>query len=333
MLIRPTVRRINLLALLGLVGGLAIVTVMLCSRGFDAIWHATATLGWDGFCAVVVWHLGLIALMGVAWWLLGRGRADAILPRFVWGRLIRDSASEALPVSQIGGYVLGARALSLSRVSSAFAAGSTVVDVTVELAAQLAYTLLGLFLLQLIEPTNAFAAPVLVGVAGMAVLVAVFFAIQTRGADLLETVGARLAGSFLGRELAGRGAVRMEISRLHARPVILLWAAGVHLASWVLSGVETWLTLRLMGIALSAGDGIVIDSLLYGMRSLAFMVPNAIGVQEGSLVLLGGLFGVGADQALALSLIKRGRDLVIGVPALLIWQMLEGRRAWQRGVT
>ena len=43
-----------------------------------------------------------------------------------------------------------------------------------------------------------------------------------------------------------------------------------------------------------------------------------------------GLFGIGADAALALSLIKRGRDLVIGVPALLAWQALEGRQAWSR---
>jgi putative membrane protein len=320
----------HLLAFLGLIGGLAIVTCLVLSQGAAAIWHATATLGWDGFAAVMAWHLGLIFLMGLAWWLLARGRADAILPRFVWGRLIRDSASEALPLSQIGGYMLGARALTLAHVSAAFAAGSTVVDVTVELAAQLLYTLLGLFLLDLVQPANAFAAPILTGVAGMAALVAVFFAVQTRAVDALESLGTRLAGAFLGRELARRGAVRQEISRLHARPPVLLLAAAVHLASWVLSGVETWLTLRLMGIALPLQGGIGIDSLLYGMRSLAFMVPNAIGVQEAGLVLLGSLFGVGADQALALSLIKRGRDVAIGIPALLIWQMLEGRRAWQR---
>jgi hypothetical protein len=62
------------------------------------------------------------------------------------------------------------------------------------------------------------------------------------------------------------------------------------------------------------------------------MVPNALGVQEGGLVLLGGMFGIGPDAALALSLVKRGRDLVIGVPALLAWQLVEGRRAWRKGV-
>ena len=57
------------------------------------------------------------------------------------------------------------------------------------------------------------------------------------------------------------------------------------------------------------------------------MVPSAIGVQEGGLVLLCGLFGVGPDAALALSLVKRARDVAIGVPALLAWQAAEARRA------
>ena len=82
---------------------------------------------------------------------------------------------------------------------------------------------------------------------------------------------------------------------------------------------------------MSVAEALVIDSLLYGMRSVAFLVPSAVGVQEGGLILLCGLFGVGADAALALSLIKRARDLAIGVPALLAWQMLEGRRAFGPG--
>jgi hypothetical protein len=43
------------------------------------------------------------------------------------------------------------------------------------------------------------------------------------------------------------------------------------------------------------------------------------------------LFGLPPDIALALSLLKRGRDLTIGVPALLIWQGTEGRRALRTG--
>jgi hypothetical protein len=53
-------------------------------------------------------------------------------------------------------------------------------------------------------------------------------------------------------------------------------------------------------------------------------------VQEGAYILLGAGFGVTPETALALSLLKRGRDLVIGLPALVAWQLAEGRHFWRR---
>ncbi len=319
----------RLLAVAGLLGGLALATVLVVTQGAGDIWRGIAALGWFGLAAIIAFHGGLIALMGTAWWLLGRGRPDAAWVRFAWGRLIRDSGSEALPLSHIGGFVLGARAAALAGVSGAFAAASTVVDVTVELVAQLAYTLIGLALLEALRPRNPFALPVLVGVAVMTVLVIAFVSVQARGAGFIERAGARLTHQFLGVRSARSGAVQADIRALHARPGPPLAAAAVHLLSWLLSGVETWLTLRLIGVGVSVAAALVIDSLLYALRSAAFMVPNALGVQEGGLVVLGALFGVGPDAALAVSFIKRGRDLAIGLPALLAWQALEGRRAWR----
>jgi len=82
----------------------------------------------------------------------------------------------------------------------------------------------------------------------------------------------------------------------------------------------------LAGSEPAPGSVIAIESLLYAVRSIAFAVPSALGIQEGVYVLLGIWFGFGPEIALALSLLKRARDLVIGVPALLAWQILESRR-------
>ncbi len=317
------------LALLGLLAGLGVVTLLVLSHGLGAIWHSAAVLGVGGFLVVVAVNLLLICLMGAGWWVLARGRPFAALPRFIWARTIRDSAAEALPLSQVGGFVFGARALALTGVPGAFAAGSTVVDVTAELVAQLAYTAIGLLLMERLRP-NSFALPVLAGLALMSAAVAAFIALQARGAGLVERMGARLAREFLGRDVGGAGAVQAVIAELHARPRALLLATSLHLVTWLGSGVEAWLTLGLMGVPITLPAAIVIDSLLYGMRSVAFMVPNAVGVQEGGLVLLGGWFGVTPDASLALSLIRRARDLTVGVPALLAWQMLEGRQAWRK---
>jgi hypothetical protein len=48
-------------------------------------------------------------------------------------------------------------------------------------------------------------------------------------------------------------------------------------------------------------------------------------LQEGAYILLGRMIGLEADIALALSLASRARELMTGVPALLLWQTLEGR--------
>jgi hypothetical protein len=65
------------------------------------------------------------------------------------------------------------------------------------------------------------------------------------------------------------------------------------------------------------------------VRSVAFMVPMAAGVQEGGYLVVGAAFGLPPDQALALSLLKRGRDLALGVPALIGWQVMEGGQWWR----
>ena len=98
---------------LALIAGAAAFTLLLLHFGIGAVGEAVVRLGWTGFGATIGLHLALIAIMGLAWWLLTRGSTNARPWCFVWGRLVRDAASEALPFSQLGGFVLGARAASL----------------------------------------------------------------------------------------------------------------------------------------------------------------------------------------------------------------------------
>jgi hypothetical protein len=58
------------------------------------------------------------------------------------------------------------------------------------------------------------------------------------------------------------------------------------------------------------------------------VVPARLGIQEGGYVVIGALFGLSPEVAIALSLLKRARELVTGVPCLIIWQGLEARRLW-----
>jgi putative membrane protein len=320
-----------------MLAGLAVVWRLVAQAGVAPVLHAASALGWGGFALVLAVQSSLVVSMGMAWWLLGRGRPDARPGRFVWARLVRDSAGEVLPFSQLGGYAAGARALAVSGVAGSFAAASTVVDVSTELVGQLGYTLLGLALLAWRRPGSGLVAPVLLATLAMAGLVAVFVAVQVRGAGAVDRLLVRVSARLAGRRDAGAAgpdgqedrpdALADAVRGMHARPGALSGAVVLHFAEWLLSGVQAWGTLRLMGLHPGLAGGLVIDSLLYGARSFAFLVPNAIGVQEATLVAVGGLFGVAPDAALALSLVRRARDLALAVPALCTWQALEARRA------
>ena len=110
----------------------------------------------------------------------------------------------------------------------------------------------------------------------------------------------------------------------------LAFATSLHLLEWLATGAEAWLALRLMDVPYRSLPQPVSKALLYAVRSVAFMVPMAAGVQEGGYLVVGAAFGLPPDQALALSLLKRGRDVALGVPALLGWQALEGGQWWRR---
>jgi glycosyltransferase 2 family protein len=315
--------------ILALIAGAAGFSVLLVHFRVSAIWEAITRLGWTGFGAIIAFHLALVALLGLAWWQVARFATTARVRCFVWARLIRDAAGEALPFSQLGGYVLGARAASLCGVPGEVAAATTVVDLTMELVAKLPYMLIGLALLTVIRPHNHLLWPILGGTLLLAIAAWLFIIVQARGTRLIERLGTRIAARWYANRPASALSLQETIQGAYARQADIARSLLTHLAAWILSAFEIWLPLWFMGDRIGFAPAIVIDSLLVAIRGFAFVVPNAIGVQEGVYVMLGGLFGITPSVALALSLLRRGRDFAIGIPALIAWQALEGRRAWR----
>ena len=314
----------KVLTLLFAIGGLTVGTGLVAYFGFSEVVHALFTVRWTGFLIIVVFHLALTAVLGVCWYLLASQSAPLIA--FVFGRFVRDSGAEILPLSQVGGYVMGARAAVLLGLPGAVAIASTIVDLTLEMIAQLGYTALGLGILSAQRPNDhliAWAAPGIV----LAILAAiVFILVQRHGFPVMESMLRRVRHRWAEGVAIQLAPIQRVIHEIYRRPSAL-WSAGfLHFFMWVASSLEAWIALRLMGVNLGIGSVIAIESLLYAVRSIAFAVPSALGIQEGVYVLLGIWFGFGPEIALALSLLKRARDLVIGVPALLTWQILESRR-------
>ena len=268
-----------------------------------------------------------ICLLGTSWFTLEK--AVAMAPSwglYAWARMVRDASGELLPFSHLGGFFIGARAATLQGLPATWAAATTVVDVTAELVAQIGFTVLGVVLLiTRLDVGSAKDGLVGASLAGLAITIAAvgaFIAFQRRGMNLVLA----LARRFLPAATASAAETAAMIADLHARPARFSLAVAVHLAAWIASALGPWLALRVAGIEIGPLAVIGLESLVMAVRSAAFVAPMGIGVQEASYALLGPLFGLGPEVALALSLIKRARDIVVGLPVLFIWQGLEGRR-------
>jgi putative membrane protein len=315
-----------------LILGSLLLTVLALHVGLGSVAGALERLGLAGFLLVVAIHLALNQGLGLAWWLLGWDIRPLHYLAYCWARLIRNAASDVLPLSTVGGQVAGGRVMMMAGVDGLFAGVSTVVDVTVEAVMQFTYVALGLALLAMAHLGQGLVAPLAAGAAVMGVfLIGALAILATAPAwaeGLLLRVVKRLP--FLGSGSEEAGALLALLRRIFTRPRSVGLAAVVHLLCWSVTGVETWIVLRLMGAEPSLSEGIIIDSLLAALRAFAFFVPNALGVQEGGYIMLCGIFGIPAEIGLALSLTRRARDLVIGLPALLVWQGMEGHLLLRR---
>jgi len=314
---------VRLISILAAITGLGLIGVLVVYFGADAVTRSLLAVGWVGFGAICLIHLALIAIMGVAWWVL----MPATSPwTSIWGRLVRDTGSELLPLSQVGGYVLGARAVTLAGVPTTVAAASTIVDVSFEFIAQITFTTLGLVWLMRLKSDAAVVMPIASGIAVATLLGTCLLVAQRRGFDLLGRFGATLGRQWTDRTAAGAAALHAAIAAIYQKRAGVSASLVLHLGCWIAATVEAWLALRFAGAPLGFGAMLVIESLLYAVRSLAFAIPNAFGVQEAAYIVLGESFGLTPEMALALSLLKRARDLAIGVPVLAAWQLVETGR-------
>jgi putative membrane protein len=311
--------------------GAALALYLVAFVGIGAVLSAAAAVGWGGFTILCLYAMALFLLLGMAWRVL-LPHSGPSLWVFVWARMVRDAATEVLPFSQLGGIVFGARAAIVNGIETAIAFASTVVDVTAELMAQIVFVAIGLGILSASAPPSSLAAS-LSSALEVGLLVAAFACVMLLA---LQRHSLWLTGKLATRVLRSAGAasvaVAASLNDIHRSPARIGLSGALHLAGWVASAVGTWIAFRLIGVRVGLPSVLAIESLISAARSVAVIVPNALGVQEAAYALLAPLFGVAAEFGLAVSLLKRARDIALGVPIVLIWHAVEGRRAIAKSV-
>ncbi len=318
----------KLVAFLGGIAGVALAAWLLQSYGVERILGLLGQAGWLGIAAVAAFHLVQLVFSAAAWQVIaGPTVPQPGLSDFVALRWIREGVNNLLPVAQIGGEVVASRLLQRRGVPLASAISGSVADLTIEVVTQAAFTLLGLGLLLGSVGGSGVAGYVASGLVVAVLAVAGLLGAQWLGVSKLIEKGLMRLGHALGwagsAQVEGLHKALIECYRAPSRVAL---ATAWHMASWVLGGVEVCLALHFLGHDVGFGPGLVIESLGQALKTAGFAVPGALGVQEGGYIVVCQLFGLAPDVAIALSLMKRLREVALGVPSLIAWQRLEARR-------
>jgi glycosyltransferase 2 family protein len=310
-----------------LLAGLVAAVYLIWAIGFGAVIASVARAGFSGLLLLCLYALLVFVSLAFAWFfLLPPGERQPVAELYV-ARLVRDSIAEISPFSPVGGMVAAARLMVLKGMKTGYAAASVAADATTEAMAQVVFLAFGLGIgfTQFRHPqgsgplTEAMLAVLLLAVPGIALLIF----LQKRGAGLAERIAARFFP-----QVKGGVSFRAAIEELYDSPGRMAASSALHLLAWIGAGGGTFIAFRLVGGHISLFNAIALEALLCTIRSIAAFVPAALGVQEAGYAMLAPLFGLPAEMGLAVSLLKRAREIVIGVPALLYWQGVESRNAF-----
>ncbi len=310
-----------ILALAGVLIGVLLVAYF----GVGNVVAAIGRIGWPEFALIVGWQIVLFVVLGLAWDIIMPARDSRRFWVPVWGRMVRDAAANCLPFSQVGGFIFGARAITLHGVEWHTATASTVVDVTAEFLAQIVFACIGLAILILRVPGSKIAGPVEAGI-GLAVLACFGFIWMQKGVgSIFARVGERIAGSRFADAKERVDVLQAELGMIYGHTGRLAIGFFIHLIGWICTGVAGWIGYHALGVPIDFDDAMAIEALLSAAAAVAFLVPVNAGVQEAGYAGLGVVFGVSPELSLGVSLVRRGRDIVVGVPILLLWQAIEMR--------
>ena len=308
------------LLMLAGVGGF---TALVVRNGLGAIAAGIAAIGY-GLPAMVAIRLVALALAGGGWALLLRRAGPARLATCLGLRIIREAINCLLPVAQVGGDLIGARLLARTGIGFELAGASVLVDLLLQVVTQSLFAALGLILLWQVAgdtgPAREAGATLLVAVPALAG----FYLVQRIGLfAALDRAGGWAARRWPVLEPAGRFGLQRALDLVYGDRPGLALAMLLHFLAWLVGVAEIKVALAGLGHPSALAECVVLESLGQAVRSAGFVVPAALGIQEGGFVVLGALFGLPAPAALALSIAKRLPDFAVGLPGVAAWQLME----------
>ena len=265
---------------------------------------------------MVAAHLPVTFLATVGWQVLLPPDRRPPLSFLFRVRFIKEAVNALLPVAQVGGDVVRAKLSVRNGLTLAEATASCVVDVLAGTVGLVLFVLTSLVVAMatLHDPRLAQAGLALVGIVA-AIATALYVAHRAGLHRRLGQISQRWTA------IAGRVGELGEAFRGIGRQRNNLFASWAwHMAAWIAGAFETYVSMWALGLNPTLLQALIVEGLAQTAKVVGFAIPGALGVQEGGYLLLGGAMGLTPDQALALSLLRRLRELSLGAIGLILWR-------------
>lgn len=312
---------------LGMILGLLLLIGLILWQGALEVIELLVNSGWALLWVPLIWLPNLFPATQ-AWRLLfDRSEPPRFLDAFLalWmGR----SVNNLLPVATIGGEIVKARLIHIWGCKGTTASASVIVDKTIQVVTVIIWGLIGVALLLLLAVDNQIALFALAGFTVLTLCATGLFFFQRAGMfSILAKVGGKLikTDGWEGLTISAKE-VDKEVQLIYRRRNRLRLAVLLRVVALIIQFGEVWLACYLLGHPIGVLESIMVKSLTSTLSDVAFVIPNAYGIQEGAFILIGALVGLTPDVALAVSLALRIRELIFDPPGLLVLHQIESKR-------
>lgn len=303
--------------------GLALLGAFIASSDLSEVAACMRLLGYLAPLVLVPEGLALVAdTCGWRAVMPAAMRARVPLASLYLVRMAGESVNGFTPTATLGGDPVKAHLLRAFGVSGAEAMASVVVARTALVASQAAFVTAGTIalLVYLGYPGLALVWLVVQGLLAVAFVVALV-RLQRRGlATAVSRLGRRLAPASGLLARLERSAVlidrRLDDFHRFEQPAFRR-AMAWHLVGWVLGIGEVQFIMWAIGAPIGVLEAFLVESLTQPIRAAAIVIPNALGVQEWGGMWLCTTLGMAEPHAVALWLLKRGRETVFDLAGLV----------------
>jgi putative membrane protein len=283
--------------------------------------------GWNLLWLPIIWSPALIPATQSWRLLFGEHPPPGFLAALV-ATWIGRAVNNLLPVASIGGEIVKARLVHIWGTEGISAAASVMIDKASQALALALWGMTGVICLTYLSTESDLALYASAGFFILIVCTVIFVVLQKMGMlGFLAGMGGKLIKSEGWKEITFNAReIDIRINDVYRHKIRLAMALFLRTLGLVLQTGEVWLACMLLNHPIGIIEAIMLKSLTSTVSDIAFVIPNAYGIQEGAFIVIGAIIGIPPDVALVLSLAIRIRDFILDPAGLLVLHQIEHRQ-------